>query len=136
MKKIINENKLIKVVDNLKIKNKKISLCHGVFDIFHYGHLKHLEIAKSYSDILIVSLTSDKFVDKGSNRPFFNEEKRLKILAALDIVDFVFLSKSKSAINSINKVKPDFYFSVLGRNLTEICQVECKISKFSLEMKN
>ena len=34
-------------------KNKKIGLAHGVFDLFHYGHLLHLEKAKSMCDILI-----------------------------------------------------------------------------------
>ncbi len=110
MKKILTDNQIAQTVKKLKRKKKKISLCHGVFDIFHFGHLKHFQIAKSYSDILIVSLTSDKFVNKGKNRPIFDEDKRLKLLASLEIIDYVFISNNRSAINSINKIKPDFYF--------------------------
>ena len=46
------------------LMNKKIVLAHGVFDIFHLGHKKHLEIAKSNGDILVVSITSDRYVKK------------------------------------------------------------------------
>ena len=49
-----------------KGKDKKIILCHGVFDIVHPGHIRHLLYAKSKCDILVVSITSDKFIDKGN----------------------------------------------------------------------
>ena len=58
MKKIITDNQIAQVVKKIKRNKKRISLCHGVFDIFHFGHLKHFQIAKSYSDILIVKLYS------------------------------------------------------------------------------
>ena len=45
----------------LKTKNKKTVLCHGVFDLLHIGHIYYLEEAKKNGEILIVSLTSDKF---------------------------------------------------------------------------
>ena len=69
---------------NKKLFNKKkIVLCHGVFDLMHIGHIKHFEEAKSYGEILIVSLTSDKYVNKGPNRPAFNEHNRAATLASL-----------------------------------------------------
>ena len=72
--KILSENKL----KELKKFKKKIVLCHGVFDLVHIGHIEHFQEAKNYADILIVSVTSDKFVNKGPGRPFFSIEKRLK----------------------------------------------------------
>ena len=90
-------------------KKKRIILCHGVFDLLHVGHLTHFETAKKYGDILIVSITHDKYVHKGFNRPYFNSEQRMKSLASIEIIDFVVLNKSTTAIDIIKKIKPDFY---------------------------
>ena len=61
----------------MKKKNgKKVVMCHGVFDLLHLGHIKHFEKAKSLGDILVVSITADKFVNKGPGRPAFNESDR------------------------------------------------------------
>ena len=94
---------------NIKKKNLKIVQCHGVFDLLHIGHIRHFNKAKSYGDILVVSITSDKFVKKGYNRPYFNEKLRSEALAALDCVDFVVISNSASAVKAINKIKPKIF---------------------------
>ena len=62
-------------LQNLKeiIKNKKVALVHGVFDVFHLGHKRHLDVASKYGDILVVSITSDRFVNKGPGKPIFNQ---------------------------------------------------------------
>ena len=64
-KKILSDSKLI----NIKRNNKKIVLCHGVFDHFHFGHLLYFKSAKKFGDILIVSITSDDYIKKGPGRP-------------------------------------------------------------------
>ena len=33
-------------------RNKKVIMCHGVFDIVHPGHIRHLSYTKSKADIL------------------------------------------------------------------------------------
>ena len=106
--KIINTENLKKILTT-KFKNKKVVLCHGVFDLLHFGHIKHFEEAKNYGDILVVSITPDKFVNKGPSRPMFKEDIRMKSLAALEIIDYVTLNDSVSAINIIKKLKPNFY---------------------------
>ena len=75
----------------------------------HIGHLKHFKEAKKNADILIISLTSDKFVNKGNNRPMFNQKLRAEALAAIEVVDYVIISNFKTAENSIKIVKPDNY---------------------------
>lgn len=73
-----------------KIRNKKkIILCHGVFDLFHAGHLYSLKKAKELGDVLIVSLTSDRYVKKGPSRPFFKFDQRADVIAGLSVVDYV-----------------------------------------------
>ena len=73
IKKIISLNQIAKVLR--KRDKKKISLCHGVFDLLHPGHINHFNQAKKISDILIVSVTSDKKVLKGPGRPHFDEKR-------------------------------------------------------------
>ena len=108
-KKIFDLNEFSKISLELKKKNKKIALCHGVFDLLHPGHIYHFKQAKEKVDILIVSVTSDKNVLKGPGKPFFKEKLRLNSLAALELVDYVVLSNEQSAINVIKKIKPNFY---------------------------
>ena len=67
-KKIVKFFNIEKLSLLLKKKGKKIVHCHGVFDLLHIGHLKHFKSAKKFGDILIVSITPDKFVHKGLNQ--------------------------------------------------------------------
>jgi rfaE bifunctional protein kinase chain/domain/rfaE bifunctional protein nucleotidyltransferase chain/domain len=108
-KKIINKNNIDKILYQLRKNNKKIVLCHGVFDLLHYGHLKHFETAKKQGDVLFVSVTHDQFIDKGFNRPFFKNQQRLESLSSISDIDYIILSNSKTAINIINKIKPKIY---------------------------
>tara|TARA_B100000989_G_scaffold296581_1_gene280149 strand:- start:4102 stop:5628 length:1527 start_codon:yes stop_codon:yes gene_type:complete len=94
-----------------KIRNKKkIILCHGVFDLFHAGHLYSLKKAKELGDVLIVSLTSDRYVKKGPSRPFFKFDQRADVIAGLSVVDYVLKSDFETAINVIKFIKPKIYF--------------------------
>lgn len=105
-------NKIIEI-DQLKIKLKtkkgKIVLVHGVFDLFHIGHLKHLKEAKKYGAVLIVSLTKDKYVMKGPDRPYYKDQLRAEMIASLEFVNYITFSNSKSAVDVIKKIKPDYY---------------------------
>jgi rfaE bifunctional protein nucleotidyltransferase chain/domain len=108
-KKILNKDKLVKLLKEQKSKNKKIVLCHGVFDLVHLGHINHFKKAKELGDILIVSVTKDNFIKKGYGRPYFNHYQRIKYLENLEIIDYVYLCNSNSASESIKLIKPDFY---------------------------
>jgi rfaE bifunctional protein nucleotidyltransferase chain/domain len=105
LSKILTVNQLIK-----RVKKKKFSLVHGVFDLIHIGHKKHFDIARSYTDFLVVSLTSDRFVRKGPNRPVFSEQFRAEMVATFENVDAVVINDDVTSINLINKIKPNYYF--------------------------
>ena len=98
-------------IENLlkKIKLKKVVLCHGVYDLLHPGHIEHFKQAKNLGDFLIVSITSDRFVNKGPGKPYFKENLRLKFLNSIEYIDAVILSDAPSAIESIRLIKPSFY---------------------------
>ena len=100
---------LISSLNKIRKKNKKIVLCHGVFDLVHLGHIKHFKSAKSYGDYLVVSITVDKFIKKGPGRPLFNEDQRLEFLSQIKLIDKVIFSKSSSAEDVIKLVKPNYY---------------------------
>ena len=108
-KKIINFSEVEKILKPIKRKGKKIVHCHGVFDLLHIGHLKHFKSAKKYGDILVISVTPDKFVQKGFERPYFNSEQRMESLASIEVVDFVILNNSTNAVDIIKKIKPNYY---------------------------
>ena len=110
MKKIIDDYFIKTKIDKLKSKGSKIGLCHGVFDLLHIGHIKHFTEAKKNCDILIVSVTHDKFVFKGPGRPAFDHNIRMESISALENVDYVYLSKTATAKNTISLIKPNFYF--------------------------
>jgi len=100
-----------KVIFDVKeiVKEGKIVLCQGCFDLLHIGHLKHLASAKTYGDVLVVAVTADRHVNKGPGRPYFKQDLRMEMLAALDIVDYVILSDSEDAIKIINLIRPNFF---------------------------
>jgi len=80
-----------------------------VFDVFHIGHLRHLKKAKTFGDYLIVSITPDKYVNKGPNRPIFNEKYRAEVINNLWFVDEVIINDKPTAIELIKRIKPDVY---------------------------
>ena len=108
MPKILDTNNISKLRN--KYKTKILGLAHGSFDIFHYGHLLHLKKAKSLCDILVVSITNDKFINKAPGRPVFNLKQRLEIIASINFVDFVVVSNEKTSTKIIRSIKPNIYF--------------------------
>ena len=108
--KIFTQKSIKKEIKKQKLKNKTIVLCHGVFDLLHLGHIKHFESAKTKGDFLIVSITSDKYVNKGPGRPLFNKDIRANTISALSIVDAVIISNFETSEEIIKIIKPDIYF--------------------------
>ncbi len=108
-RKIVSLEELSEITTNLKKQGKKIVQCHGCFDLMHPGHIKHFEAAKNLGDVLVVTLTPDRFVNKGPGRPVFNEILRAESISALQAVDYVALNNWDTAIETIKLVKPDVY---------------------------
>lgn len=109
MEKIKTLEELSKIIEKLKKSGKKIVQCHGVFDLLHPGHIRHLQSAKKNGDVLVVTVTKDKFVKRGPGRPLFNEILRAETLASLECVDYVSLVNAPTAVECIKILKPDFY---------------------------
>jgi len=102
-------NDIDKVVKRTRENGKKIVFTNGCFDILHVGHVKYLQIAKSFGDILIVGLNSDESVSrlKGPTRPVNIAEDRAYLLAALEAVDFVVPFSEDTPLELIKMIAPD-----------------------------
>jgi len=102
-------SELVKAVSRLRNSNCVV-LAHGCFDLLHIGHIRYLRQAKSRGDILIVTVTPDRFVDKGPHRPAFNEHLRAEALASLDCVDYVAINEYPTAVEPLRLLRPHVYY--------------------------
>jgi len=106
---IYNLEEALEKIKEYRSKNKKIVFTNGCFDIIHAGHVKYLNIAKSYGDILVVGLNSDDSIKriKGEKRPIVSQEQRAYVLSQLKPVDMVVIFDEDTPYNLIKAIKPD-----------------------------
>jgi len=129
--KIIEVKKLTNILTNLS-KLQKTVMCHGVFDVVHPGHIRHLAYAKSKADILIISLTADKHIAKGIYRPHIPQNLRALNLAAFEMVDYVIIDNDPTPLNNLRIIKPNFFakgFEYVSKGLPQATHDELKIVK-------
>jgi len=116
-KKILNYDNIARKLASHRKKGEKIVFVTGCFDIMHFGHVIFLNYTKKQGDILIIGLGSDKTLRKlkGPDRPILNEKLRSRMLAALELVDYVVINKEKLVNYNIDfsaliaKIKPDIF---------------------------
>jgi rfaE bifunctional protein nucleotidyltransferase chain/domain len=97
------------VAESVRAAGELVVLAHGVFDLVHMGHVRHLEAAKREGDLLIVTVTADEFVRKGPGRPIFNQMMRAEMIAALEYVDLVAINHADNAEPVLQAIRPDVY---------------------------
>ena len=126
---VIRREEVTELINNLHKMGKTVVTTNGCFDILHIGHVKYLQKTKSFADILIVLLNSDKSVKsiKGPTRPINNENDRAEILCALSCVDYVVLFDENSPRNLLDEMKPDVYTK--GADYTMVTLPEADIMK-------
>ena len=127
MEKIYDFNNLVSKVDKLRSEGNIIVHCHGCFDLMHPGHIKHFQAAKKMGNVLVVTISPDKYVDKGTGRPVFPQKLRAESIAALECVDYVAVNKWPTAENTIRLLKPDIY--VKGQEFENLEDATGKIQK-------
>ena len=109
-KKIKTLDEIASIVSEYRQHNGgKIVQCHGVFELLHPGHYIYFEEAKGFGGIVIATVTSDRYVNKGADRPVFDQQLRMETLAKNEDIDFVVLSDFPTAVDSIKVIKPDVY---------------------------
>ncbi len=107
-RKILSRPRLKEISQRLRRAGKKVVFTNGCFDLLHAGHVSYLDRAKGFGDILVVGLNSDASVRrlKGPGRPVHREEDRLRVIAALEAVDYVTLFSEETPLRLIEAVQP------------------------------
>lgn len=111
--KVIGIDEAARTVRSAQQQGQIVVLCHGCFDIVHPGHIRHLQQAAKLGHRLIVTITGDSLMEKGSGRPLIPQELRAENLAALNCVNWVAVNHRPTAVEMLDLIRPDVY--VKGR---------------------
>ena len=107
--KVRTVDDLAQIVVQLRFAGRSVVQAHGSFDLLHLGHVRHLEAARRLGDVLVVTVTADRFVNKGPGRPVFSAELRAEMLATLEYVDWVAVNDAADAVSAIERIRPSIY---------------------------
>lgn len=97
-------------LDARRQRGETVVFTNGCFDILHPGHIELLEKAKALGSLLVVGLNSDASVrrlGKGGERPIRSQADRVRVLAALESVDYVVIFDEPDPARLIEQVVPD-----------------------------
>ena len=128
-RKLKNHDELRQIVQDLRAAGKRVVFTNGCFDIIHTGHVRYLNVAKGYGDVLVVAINSDESVQrlKGPKRPIMTQEERAEVLAALGMVDYVTVFEEDDPHHVIAELMPDVLVKggdwaveqIIGRDIVE-----------------
>ena len=117
------------LAQELRKKGKRIVLTNGCFDLLHAGHVMLFSASKQLGDVLIVATDDDESVRslKGPGRPVIQARERVRVLSALDAVDYVVVFDSSRLEELLTVLRPDVLTKgsnyateeVAGRELVE-----------------
>ncbi|MDQ3649597.1 MAG: adenylyltransferase/cytidyltransferase family protein [Acidobacteriota bacterium] len=109
--RILERNRLIARVAIARRSGARIVLANGCFDILHVGHVRYLEAARGFGDMLVVAVNSDAQVRalKGEGRPFVPERERAEVIAALRAVDLVTIFHEPTVEALLLAIRPDIH---------------------------
>jgi rfaE bifunctional protein nucleotidyltransferase chain/domain len=104
-------SELVAIRDRIAAENRRLVFTNGCFDLLHVGHVRYLQSARAFGDVLIVAVNGDASVGslKGVGRPINNEADRAEVLAALASVDFVTIFHAERVTDLILNIRPHVY---------------------------
>jgi len=122
MGQTVTLTRLLSIRSKLKERGRTVVFTNGCFDLIHKGHLDYLRRSKSFGEVLIVAVNSDRSVRKikGKGRPILPQKDRAEIIAALEPVDYVFIFNEETPLRVINVLKPDILVKGADYKLSEI----------------
>lgn len=99
---------LARLVRRAAARGRRVVFTNGCFDLLHPGHIQLLERAKSYGDLLIVGLNSDRSTRaiKGAPRPIMTQRDRARLVGALESVDYVTIFNEQTPLRLVEALRP------------------------------
>ncbi len=109
--RVLDAGQLGQKLDQARREGKTVVLTNGCFDVLHRGHTSYLNQARQLGDLLVVAINSDDSVRrlKGPSRPLNSASDRSGVLAALSCVDYVTVFGEDTAVELVQRIKPDVY---------------------------
>lgn len=139
--KILSRTEAGRRIREYRKQGKIVVFTNGCFDILHAGHVRLLEAAREFGDILVVGLNSDASVRrlKGDWRPFNSQNDRALMLAGLQSVDYVVLFNEDTPREILAELKPQVLVKggdyacdeIIGRELVETVKIIPLIEGYS-----
>ena len=106
--KIVRQDELKHILQGLKAQAKRVVFTNGCFDIIHIGHIRYLREARTFGDLLVVGINSDKSVSIiKPDRPVNSQDQRAEVLASLEMVDYVTIFDEETPYELIKSIQPD-----------------------------
>jgi len=106
--KIVRQDELKHILQGLKAQAKRVVFTNGCFDIIHIGHIRYLRQARTFGDLLVVGINSDRSVSIiKPDRPVNPQDQRAEVLASLEMVDYVTIFDEETPYELIKSIQPD-----------------------------
>ncbi len=127
--KLVELEEAVARAKQLRRAGRRLVFTNGCFDLFHPGHISHLQQARDLGEALFVAINSDRSARelKGPDRPVYNEGQRALVLSALECVDAVIIFDELNAVSLIEKLHPDVYVKGGDYTLDTLNQEERKV---------
>ncbi len=126
--KILDRAAMAAEAERLRAAGRTIAFTNGAYDLLHAGHLASLLFARQQADVLVVGVNADDTIrrTKGQTRPIIGQQDRVRMLAALECVDYVVLFEEDEPRALLEAVRPDVLVKgaqwahfVAGRDIVE-----------------
>ncbi len=127
--KRLTRSQVKNVVERERAAGRRIVFTNGCFDLLHVGHVRYLDAARRLGEVLVVAVNGDATVRqlKGQGRPMLALEARMRILSALEAVDYVVAFEEPTPCELLRELRPEVLVKggdygiegVVGREIVE-----------------
>jgi D-beta-D-heptose 7-phosphate kinase/D-beta-D-heptose 1-phosphate adenosyltransferase len=124
---VLDPGELVQALAACRERGETIVMTNGCFDILHAGHVTYLQQARELGDRLLVAVNVDETVRrlKGADRPVNSADFRMRMLAALECVDWVVSFEEDTPTRLICECLPDILVKGGDNDPNEIPGGDC-----------